>query len=514
MLTKGPLLDTTSAPLGQRRGISDLAQIALDLTWASESAKNNTIARYRAYPSPPMSGSPPLPPRQPHDSGDRRQPPAGYSTPNQPDSYWSNLSQQPNDNRGPPSMQTTLPRLFQQGPPDHSPFPYRRPDDPASRHVSYIQSVAPPMSQQAGYIPPTVPRVSSPYASSARPSIVENQPMTSPKSQRKTKGHVASACVPCKRAHLRCDEASAYPPPLLSGPRGADPVAFLNMKMDFAKASPAFMEAVGQAELQGQNLVDVVVLTEREKVASIRSQLIEEQTRKEPNYLPPILGRLDRILQGLGFGAEEIGRFQLDRHEYLTFRAADGQPRQYPIRLGLAKEGTIYFIVMVLSVPIRHTYPLPSSPAAREAAHSYISQPPTPQSVYRTPAPPTTPFDMTRGPFNEVPLVSRPAAGPSTQLPTSANHGIAVGAVAASYAASPGRMEYGPPQSYNVPRSELPPSSAYRPQATFQLPPIRAQPEQSGSRPTGDQKWPHEDRPTRVDIGGLIDKPENPAQPR
>ncbi|GKU21292.1 unnamed protein product [Fusarium langsethiae] len=205
MLTKGPLLDTTSAPLGQRRGISDLAQIALDLTWASESAKNNTIARYRAYPSPPMSGSPPLPPRQPHDSGDRRQPPAGYSTPNQPDSYWSNLSQQPNDNRGPPSMQTTLPRLFQQGPPDHSPFPYRRPDDPASRHVSYIQSVAPPMSQQAGYIPPTVPRVSSPYASSARPSIVENQPMTSPKSQRKTKGHVASACVPCKRAHLRCD---------------------------------------------------------------------------------------------------------------------------------------------------------------------------------------------------------------------------------------------------------------------------------------------------------------------
>ncbi|QPC63964.1 hypothetical protein HYE67_006195 [Fusarium culmorum] len=596
MLTKGPLLDTTSLPLGQRRGISDLAQIALDLTWASESAKNDTIARYRAYPSPPMSGSPPLPPRQPQDSGDRRQPPVGYSAPNQPDTYWSNLSQQPPaDNRGPPNMQTTLPRLFQQVPPDHSPFPYRRPDDPTSRHVSYIQSGAPPMSQQAGYIPPSAPGVSSPYASSARPSIVENQPMTSPKSQRKTKGHVASACVPCKRAHLRCVaqrpcsrcitngkedscidvqhkkrgrprlrddretrydpsrfphpqdaavrrplsiypsgtpmgpggehmnqryserthnmEASTYPPHLPSGPRGADPVAFLNMKMDFAKASPAFMEAVGQAELQGQNLVDVVVLTEREKVASIRSQLIEEQTRKEPNYLPPILGRLDRILQGLGFGADEIGRFQLDRHEYLTFRAADGQPRQYPIRLGLAKEGTIYFIVMVLSVPVRHAYPLPSSPAAREAAHSYISQPPTPQSVYRTPVPPTTPFDMTRGPFNEVPLVSRPATGPSTQLPTSANHGIAVGAGAASYAASPGRTEYRPPQSYNVPRSELPPPSAYRPQATFQLPPIRAQPEHPGPRPTGDQKWPHEDRSTRVDIGGLIDKPENPAQP-
>jgi hypothetical protein len=309
-------------------------------------------------------------------------------------------------------------------------------------------------------------------------------------------------------------EASTYPPPLPNGPRGANPVAFLNMKMDFAKASPAFMEAIGQAELQGQNLGDVVVLTEREKVASIRGQLIEEQTRKEPNYLPPILGRLDSILQGLGFGAEEIGRFQLDRHEYLTFRAADGQPRQYPIRLGLAKEGTIYFIVMVLNIPARHAYPLPSSPAAREAAHTYISQPPTPQSVYRTPAPSVTPFDMTRGRFNEVPLVSRPATGLSTQLPTSANPGIAVGAGAASYAASPGRTEYGAPQSYNVPRSELPPSSAYRPQATFQLPPIRAQPEQSGTRPSGDQRWTHEDRSTRVDIGGLIDKPENPDRPR
>lgn len=28
---------------------------------------------------------------------------------------------------------------------------------------------------------------------------------SSPKAQRKGKGHVASACVPCKRAHLRCD---------------------------------------------------------------------------------------------------------------------------------------------------------------------------------------------------------------------------------------------------------------------------------------------------------------------
>ncbi|KAF4425193.1 Transcription activator of gluconeogenesis ERT1 [Fusarium austroafricanum] len=456
------------------------------------------------------------------------------------------------------------------------------------RPVSYIQSGGPPVPQQAGYIPPGIPGAPSPYASSVRPSVVENQPMTSPKSQRKTKGHVASACVPCKRAHLRCDsqrpcsrcitngkeescvdvqhkkrgrprlrddretrydpsrfphpqdgtarrplsiypsgipmgpgehmnprypertpniEASTFPPPLPAGSRGADPVAFLNMKMDFAKASPAFMEAVGQAKLQGQNLGEVVVPAEREKVFLIRSQLIEEQTRKEPNYLPPIISRLDHIIQGLGFGAEDIGRYQFDRHEYLTFRAADGQPRQYPVRLGLEKEGSIYFVVMVLSLPLRHAYPLPSSPANREAAHTYGSQPPTPQSVYRTPVPPAAPYDMSRDRFSEVPLVSRPAAAPPTQLPANINPGVAVGAGSTSYAASPSHTEYGGPPPYNVPRSELPPPSAYRPQAAFQLPPIRAQPEQP--RPQT-----REERPNRVDIGGLIDKPDDPERSR
>ncbi|KAF9782021.1 hypothetical protein IL306_011781 [Fusarium sp. DS 682] len=302
-------------------------------------------------------------------------------------------------------------------------------------------------------------------------------------------------------------ETPTFSLPLPAGPRGADPVAFLNMKMDFAKASPAFMEAVGQAELQGQNLGDVVVPAEREKVVSIRSQLIEEQTRKEPNYLPPILSRLDHIIQGLGFGAEDVGRFQLDRNEYLTFRAADGQPRQYPVRLGLEKEGSIYVVVMVLSLPIRHAYPLPSSPATREASHAYGSQPATPQSLYRTPVPPAPPFDMPRGRFNEIPLVSRPAAAPSTQLPARISPRVAAGASSTSYAASPSHTEYGGPPSYNVPRSELAPTSVYQPQAALLLPPIRAQPEQPQPRT-------REERHNRVDIGGLIDKPDEPERRR
>ncbi|KAF6524243.1 hypothetical protein HZS61_012742 [Fusarium oxysporum f. sp. conglutinans] len=527
MVIKGSVSDSASVPLGQRRGISDLAQIALDLAWVSESAEQDSFARYRAYPSPPMSGSPPLPPKQPQDAGDRGQAPAGYSASSQPDTYWGNSNQQlPTDRRGPANMQTALPRLFQPGPPDAPPFSYRRTEEIVPRPVSYIQPGGPSMPQSSGYIPPGIPGAPSSYTSSVRPSVVENQPMTSPKSQRKTKGHVASACVPCKRAHLRCDgpgehmnprypergpniDAPTFPPPLSVGPRGADPVAFLNMKMDFAKASPAFMEAVGHVELQGQNLGDVVVPAEREKVVSIRSQLIEEQTRKEPNYLPPILSRLDHIIQGLGFGAEDIGRFQLDRNEYLTFRAADGQPRQYPVRLGLEKEGSIYVVVIVLSLPPRHAYPLPSSPATREASHAYGSQPPTPQSLYRTPVPPGPLFDMPRSRFNEVPLVSRPAAVPPTQLPANINPGVAAGAGSTSYAASPSHTEYGGPPSYNVPRSELPPASVYRPQAAFQLPPIRAQPGPEQPRPRT-----REERSNRVDIGGLIDKPDDPERRR
>ncbi|SCN89208.1 uncharacterized protein FFMR_04987 [Fusarium fujikuroi] len=591
MVIKGSVSDSASVPLGQRRGISDLAQIALDLAWVSESAEQDSFARYRAYPSPPMSGSPPLPSKQPQDAGDRGQAPVGYSASSQTDTYWGNSNQQlPTDHRGPANMQTTLPRLFQPGPSDAPPFSYRRTEETLPRPVSYIQPGGPSMPQSSGYIPPGIPGAPSSYTSSVRPSVVENQPMTSPKSQRKTKGHVASACVPCKRAHLRsiaqrpCSrcitngkeescvdvqhkkrgrprlrddretrydpsrfphpqdttarrplsiypsgvpmgpgermnprylergpnmDAPTFPPPLSAGPRGADPVAFLNMKMDFAKASPTFMEAVGHVELQGQNLGDVVIPAEREKVASIRSQLIEEQTRKEPNYLPPILSRLDHIIQGLGFGAEDIGRFQLDRNEYLTFRSADGQPRQYPVRLGLEKEGSIYVVVMVLSLPTRHAYPLPSSPATREASHAYGSQPPTPQSLYRTPVPPGPPFDMPRGRFSEVPLVSRPAAVPPTQLPAAINPGAAGGAGSTSYAASPSHAEYGGPPSYNVPRSELPPASVYRPQAAFQLPPIRAQPGPEQPRPRT-----REERPNRVDIGGLIDKPDDPERRR
>src|SRR4051812_21350162 len=59
---------TSHISLGKRRGKPDLAGFALDLGWASAASAS---ANLRAYPSPPMSGSPPLPSRNNPGSSDR-----------------------------------------------------------------------------------------------------------------------------------------------------------------------------------------------------------------------------------------------------------------------------------------------------------------------------------------------------------------------------------------------------------------------------------------------------------
>ncbi|KAH7165495.1 hypothetical protein EDB81DRAFT_638935 [Dactylonectria macrodidyma] len=582
-------VDTSAVALGQRRGISDLARIALDLTWASKRAEANDSARSRAYPSPPMSGSPPISTKPFQGVGERGQVPGGYSTANPQDGYRGISNQQsPIDNRGPPNMPPSLPRLFQQEQQEAMPYPYHRPEESLPRSAPYVQPGAGGMPQQSSYLPAGGASGPGPYPPHNRPLVAENQQMTSPKSQRKTKGHVASACVPCKRAHLRViaaqrpcsrcitngkeescvdvqhkkrgrprlrdDRDTRYDPSRFPNPQDAaarrplsiypsggssmsssmpprylerasaadpnaytvppsiatrmpEPVAFLNMKMEFAKVSPTFAEGVG-INVQGMNLSDIVVSTEREKVSTIRGQLLEEQTRKEPNYLPPILGRLDHIIQGLGFSAEEVGRFQLERQEYLTFQGYDRQFRQHPVRLGLAKEGSIYFVVMMLNHTARHSYPQAPSPLF---AQGYSPQPQTPQVAYGQRAPASvTSFDPTRQRFNEGPLGSQPPSGPSGPLPPNPTPGMGPGAP--SYAASPGRQEYPGPTSYHIPRSELTTPIRPRPQQSFQLPPIRAQQHQ-GEHP-GERAWSREERPGRLDIGGLIEKPDASGRPR
>ncbi|KAG5985501.1 hypothetical protein E4U43_006033, partial [Claviceps pusilla] len=58
-------------------------------------------------------------------------------------------------------------------------------------------------SQQFAAAAATNSRMGAELSHSRTSTSADSQVVSSPRAQRKTKGHVASACVPCKRAHLR-----------------------------------------------------------------------------------------------------------------------------------------------------------------------------------------------------------------------------------------------------------------------------------------------------------------------
>lgn len=127
----------------------------------------------------------------------------------------------------------------------------------------------------------------------------------------------------------------------------------------------------------GRKLVDMITPPERDRVDALCKALQNEQVTKEPNYLPPIYGRdeEERVIKSQPFGPESVSRYQLDRQHVLTFVAADGQPRPHQVRVGLAKDDSIYFVVLLLVLPGR-SFPHPSpSPRSRDVIYSYQPQP-------------------------------------------------------------------------------------------------------------------------------------------
>ncbi|KAI1503872.1 hypothetical protein F5X99DRAFT_416911 [Biscogniauxia marginata] len=541
-----------------------------------------------------MSGSsPPLPPKPNQEAGDRGQ--GVFQTPSH-DVYRASSTVQGGDYRAvhpqpplPPPPAGVRPYPLEN--PERIPYPYRRPEDTMGRPMSYPHQPGPMVPQPQYPLPPVAgPSMGhTPYQIPSNPQGPENSPFTSPKSQRKTKGHVASACVPCKRAHLSNGKEDAcidvqhkkrgrprlrddreprfdtgrfphpadpaarrpvslyspvntaavpfedplrrsqsyrvlksqpsdpiaprfvergaaadmniHPPPLSIPARAPEPVAFLTMDLGVAKASSTFVEAIGAQSFLGRSLLDIVNAPERDRVISLQRALQEEQGRKEPNYLPPIYGKqeAERVIQALPFSSESISKYQLDRQDFLTFVAADGQPRPYPIRIGLAKEDSIYFVVLLLNPPGR-PFPHPSpSPHAREWSYSY-----QPQSFTQL-TPVSASFDPSRTRFGEP---SREGGYTSRQPGTPAHiiTGVSPGVspnVSAYSASASARPEHPGGPSHQIPRSELPPARPPQ-QAEYQLPPIRSQP-QAG--PSMEAAWQRDDRTGRVDIGGLIDKP-------
>jgi hypothetical protein len=186
--------DTSNISLGERRGNSDLARFSLDLSWARAVSD---IARSRAYPSPPMSGSPPLPPRRNPDVSDRGH--GGYGSMGQDvfRGIQTSQSEYPERSRGPP-----LRAAYAEPQPLSTPYTSYRLED--MQPQGQYQQPPRQQIQLPPHPPPTyVQQPPQPFPPHDRSSTAGGPEFSSPKAQRKTKGHVASACVPCKRAHLR-----------------------------------------------------------------------------------------------------------------------------------------------------------------------------------------------------------------------------------------------------------------------------------------------------------------------
>jgi hypothetical protein len=147
--------------------------------------KPTTVPAWASLPTPPMSGSPP--PEQPSDppqiAGRRRK-----------------RSDSPSTTAAPPasSPPTPLERLYQ-GTSTRAGGDLLT-DDESLQQFPYSSSYPPPPVTYGSAAPMGVVTASPP-----EPLFVAGS--VSPKAVRKTKAHVASACVNCKKKHLRCDNA-------------------------------------------------------------------------------------------------------------------------------------------------------------------------------------------------------------------------------------------------------------------------------------------------------------------
>jgi hypothetical protein len=188
---------------GQRRGCSDLVRSALDISWPRAGSESPASGSVGDYPSPPMSGSPPIPPRVTQEADDRVQ--RVYQTASH-DVYRGSSTTQA-DSRMLPGILAPV-RPYQPDLPERMPHAFPRPENPIQRPFVPYTSQQSQVMPQTPYLPAPGPiPAAGPipgYPLTSRPPTQESQQsFASPKSQRKTKGHVASACVPCKKAHLR-----------------------------------------------------------------------------------------------------------------------------------------------------------------------------------------------------------------------------------------------------------------------------------------------------------------------
>jgi hypothetical protein len=275
------------------------------------------------------------------------------------------------------------------------------------------------------------------------------------------------------------------------------------MEMQVAKATLSFSETIGLPSVISRRFQDIVIPNDHEKVARLQRDFENERQDREPNYLPPIdLARFeeDRVIQSVGFSPEEISGIMMNRQEMFTFQGLDGQQRVFQVRLGLAKRESTYFIVLQLQMP--------ATPQTYQPASSAFSREPYPQDsrfAYQTPQH-NYPPNQASSTFAANPGYGDPSAEMGTfRTPGPLGGPISQSASMPPFAQPQMRQEYSQNQtSYPTPRGELPQGQSQH-QHDLQLPPIR---DQRGDASSMDQMRRREDRSGRVDIGGLIERPD------
>ena len=304
--------------------------------------------------------------------------------------------------------------------------------------------------------------------------------------------------------HASSADANMYGGPIAPAPRMGPPqepaCAYLSMEMQIVKANSGFSETLGMQSVLSRRFQDIASPNDRDKITQLQWSFEDERREREPNYLPPIyLAKFeeDRVIQSVGFSPEEIGQLRTDRQEMITFQASDGQQRTFQVRLGLAKKESTYFIVIMLHIPAtqQNFQPIASSPYSRES-YSRDSQYgyQTPQQGYAQ-NPGVSPFTAHPG-FGDA-----RAEMSAFRTPGPLGSSIPQSAPVQQYAQTPTRPEYTQPQApYQTPRSEIQPLA--RSQQDLQLPPIR------GQGPSADPNQRRDNRSGRVDIDGLIEKPD------
>ncbi|KAL2023411.1 hypothetical protein VTK56DRAFT_2768 [Thermocarpiscus australiensis] len=298
-------------------------------------------------------------------------------------------------------------------------------------------------------------------------------------------------------------DANVYPAPLSTPTlrRFEEPVAFLTLNFEFSKASSSFLNALRRTSVTGLKLENVLVAEEQTKASRLQRQAQEEQSRKEPTYLPPILReRGETVMQSLGFTSEEVLRYPLPWLDTFTFLGDDGQARQFPVRAGLATEDSIYFVVLLLNRGAGPLYPTPS-PSIRDLGGSYEPSP------YSQPTPLSATFDPRYSRLGDPGYDPREARPPGT--PSHMISGRSPG-LPSAFAASPSRPDYPIiPSPYQAPRSEVHPESRPPRAMEYQrlsLPRIRSPPADTTQQLEPLPYQPREER-SRIGIGGLVEPP-------